>query len=59
MGKTINTQGYSEYIVPHLAVFWNEILQKTQDYVYIVQDGACPHTANYTKKVYTKKGLLN
>jgi len=59
MGKTINAQGYCKYIVPHLATFWNEISEETEDYVYIVQDGASAHTANYTKKVYTVKGLLN
>jgi len=59
MGKTINAKGYCEYIVPDLTKFWYNISQETEDYVYIVQDGACPHTANYTKKVYRDKGLAN
>jgi len=59
MGTTINAKGYCEYIVPHLTNFLHSISQETEDYVYIVQDGARPHSANYIKDIYRDKNLAN
>ena len=59
MGKTISARGYCKFIVPHLTKFWHDISVETEDYVYIVQDGAPSHKANYTKGVYRDEGLTN
>lgn len=59
MGQTITAKGYCEHTVPHLEAFWYQVSRETEDYVYILQDGASVHMANYTTKVLQEKGLYN
>ena len=59
MGKRITAQGYCEHTLPHLEEFWYKQSCTTEDYVYILQDGASTHTANYTTQVLKDKGLYN
>lgn len=59
MGKRITASGYCQYTLPHLEEFWYECSRNTEDYVYILQDGASVHTANYTTRVLKEKGLYN
>lgn len=58
MGARITAKRYCDHIIPHLESFWSEVSRQTEDYVYILQDGASVHTAKYPSQVLREKALF-